>query len=83
MNKLILAVISVVWLPAILTGCKIPKPSPPEPADEIPMNYPEALQDCKTFRVYGEHGFVLIMTRCPKSTTTVRYGKSGETTLVD
>lgn len=36
------------------------------------LNMPEGLKDCKTFRVYGEHDFAMLVTRCPHSDTTTR-----------
>lgn len=36
------------------------------------LNMPEGLKDCKTFRVWGEHNFYMLVTRCPHSDTATR-----------
>lgn len=42
------------------------------------INMPEGLKDCKTFRVWGEHNFHMLVTRCPHSDTSTTGGGKNE-----
>lgn len=46
------------------------------------INMPEGLKDCKTFRVWGERNFYMLVTRCPHSDTTTRSGGNTATASV-
>lgn len=51
---------------------------------QFEMNMPEGLKDCKTFRVTakGDIGIVVLVTRCPNSTTTTHSSGKGSVTSI-
>jgi hypothetical protein len=63
-------------LALVLAGC-----SPSAEVKDYPV-LPEALKDCKFFRLTDANGSAITVARCPNSTTTTRYEDKAHTTTV-
>lgn len=78
MNKKI-KIMMLVAIATLLSGCE-------KEAKETTSKYtlPEGLEDCKIFKLRNDDGGVIVVTRCPLSSTTTAYtsGKSTESSTV-
>lgn len=71
------SLIGMIIIAATLSACDDTAEPKESSSAEIKMDMPDGMKDCKVFRAEASGGgFVIVVTRCPHSTTTTQAGKN-------
>lgn len=76
-------IIAALMVTALAACTRNQEPEPEPQPKEVKMYFPEGMKDCVSALVPTEYNSSIFVVRCPNSTTSVRYGKSGESVTVE